>query len=157
MAPSGCQMWSHGKSCVICEVDFLLNLFVFWEMHVETVSWSIISELLPAVIGRLKDLLALTVICVQLFLLLWQSLSLMDVDEDASGYLEFIGEFKSLSNVIALIIVLSRMRLLIPYLVFKYFPYIHLFPSKCAQGIILLFYFPLYYLQTGMEFYFTCS
>jgi hypothetical protein len=38
----------------------------------------------------------------------------MDVDEDASGYLEFIGEFKSLSNVIALIIVLSRMRLLIP-------------------------------------------
>jgi len=26
----------------------------------------------------------------------------MDVDEDTSGYLEFIGEFRSLSNVIAI-------------------------------------------------------
>jgi hypothetical protein len=80
-----------------------------------------VSELLPTVIVRLKDLRALAVICVQLFLLLWQSSSLMDVDEDASGYLEFIGEFKSLSNVIALIIALSRMRLLISYLIFNIF------------------------------------
>jgi hypothetical protein len=57
---------------------------------------------------KLKDLLALTVICVQLFLFLWQSLSLMDMEEDISGYLEFIGEFKSLRSVIPLIIVLSR-------------------------------------------------
>jgi hypothetical protein len=76
------------------------------------------TELLPALIGRLKDLLTFIVMFVQLFLFLWQSLSLMDVDEDTSGYLEFIGEFRSLSNVIAIIIVLSRMRLLAPQFVF---------------------------------------
>jgi len=60
------------------------------------------TELLPTLIGRLKDLFTFTVMFVQLFLFLWQSLSLMDVDEDTSGYLEFIGEFRSLSNVIAI-------------------------------------------------------
>ena len=60
------------------------------------------TELLPTLIGRLKDLFTCTVMFVQLFLFLWQSLSLMDVDEDTSGYLEFIGEFRSLSNVIAI-------------------------------------------------------
>jgi len=60
------------------------------------------TELLPNLVGRLKDLFTFTVMFVQLFLFLWQSLSLMDVDEDTSGYLEFIGEFRSLSNVIAI-------------------------------------------------------
>ena len=57
---------------------------------------------LPSLIGRLKDLFIFTVMFIQLFLFLWQSLSLMDVDEDTSGYLEFIGEFRSLNNVIAI-------------------------------------------------------
>lgn len=78
-------------------------------------------------ITKLKDLLAVIVMCVQLFLFLWQSLSLMDVDEDTSGYLEFIGEFKSLSSVIVLIVILSRMMLLIPHLVSSAFIYIHVF------------------------------
>lgn len=60
------------------------------------------TKLLPNLIGRLKDLFTFSVMFVQLFLFLWQSLSLMDVDEDTSGYLEFIGEFRSLSNVIAI-------------------------------------------------------
>jgi hypothetical protein len=60
------------------------------------------TVLLPTLFGRLKDLFTFTVMSVQLFLFLWQSLSLMDVDEDTSGYLEFIGEFRSLSNVIAI-------------------------------------------------------
>jgi hypothetical protein len=67
----------------------------------------------------------------------------MDGDEDTSGYLEFIGEFKTLSSVIDLIVVLCRMQLLIPHLVFSAFTYIHLFSSKYTPGVLLLFYFPL--------------
>lgn len=102
---------------------------------------------MSTLIGRLKDLLALTVMCVQLFLLLWQSLSLMDVDEDASGYLEFIGEFKSLSNVIALVIVLSRMRLLISHLVFNTFLIFSSFLPNVPKILYCSFIFMYIYLQ----------
>jgi hypothetical protein len=113
-------------------------------MYVETVPWLNVSEL-PTVMGRLKDLQALAVICVQLFLLLWQSSSMMDVDEDASGYLEFIGEFKSFSNVISLIIALSRTRLLNSYFVFNIFLTFTCF-LPYVPNVFLLFIFLYTYL-----------
>jgi hypothetical protein len=54
----------------------------------------------------------------------------MDVDEDTSGYLEFIGEFRSLSNVIPIIIILSRMQLLILHFIFV----------LCVHNVVLQMY-----------------
>lgn len=115
-------------------------------MHVEIVSWPIVSNLNAYFNWKAEGFTCINCNVCSIFLLLWQSLSLMDVDEDASGYLEFIGEFKSLSNVIALIIVLSRMRLLISHLVFNTFIFSYFLPNV-SKVLYCSFIFLYIYLQ----------
>ena len=145
-------------SCGKCWVTWLWGWFMNLILLLGDACWDNVlihfSELLPTLIGRLNDLFTFTVMFVQLFLFLWQSLSLMDVDEDTSGYLEFIGEFRSLSNVIAISLFLvecgywPRTSFFVLYLCSCVF-----FSVYMSHFIALLFYLNLFTTWNGILLY----